>query len=47
MRKLRVWLLGVWEFRSDFTTYLGGDLIETYDAGREFAHRVTFRIWDR
>lgn len=35
--------LGALEFKGDVTTHVGGDLIEAYDAGREFMHRVTDR----
>lgn len=47
MTKLRAYLLGIREFRSDFTTRFDYPLIETYDAGRDMAHRLTFRRWDR
>lgn len=47
MTKLRAYLLGIREFRSDFTTHFDYPLIETYDAGRDMAHRLTFRRWDR
>jgi hypothetical protein len=46
MRRLRAFLLGMWEFRSSFTTNVGGDLIEAYDWGREWAHRLTLRRFD-
>ena len=46
MKKVYAYLLGMWEFRTDFTTYFGGDLIETYDAGRDMAHRLTFRKFE-
>lgn len=46
MRKLYAYLLGMLEFRSDCTTYFGGDLIETYDEGRDMAHRLTFRRFE-
>lgn len=46
MKMIRAFLLGAWEFRSDFTTNPGNDLIETYDWGREWAHRLTLRVWD-
>lgn len=47
LTNLRAFLLGMFEFRSDFTTNPGEDLIETYDAGRDLAHRLTFRKWDQ
>ena len=46
MSTLRALLLGMWEFRSDFTTNFGDDLIDAYDLGREGAHRLTFRRFD-
>lgn len=45
MRAIRAFLLGAWEFRSGCTTN-PGDLIETYDWGREWAHRLTFRCFE-
>lgn len=33
--------------RSDFTTSIDYPLIETYDWGREKAHRVTFRRFEQ
>lgn len=48
MKKIKAFILGISEFRLSCTTsYDDDDLINTYDAGREFAHRVTFRKWDR
>ena len=45
--KVRAFVLGMIEFRSDLTThYPYGDLLEAYDWGREIAHRLTFRRWD-
>jgi hypothetical protein len=49
MGKIKAFLLGVREFRSDFTTAFGpdeDDLMLAYDWGREWAHRLTFRYWD-
>ena len=47
MARLKAFILGVLEFRSDFTTsYDEWDLMNSYDAGREFAHRMTFRKWE-
>ncbi len=47
MKTLRVFLLGFWEFRRDFTSNPGEHLIEAYDAGRDLAHRLTLRYWDQ
>ena len=46
MNAIKAFLLGVMEFCSDFTTNPGEGLIETYDRGRDFAHRLTFRHFD-
>lgn len=46
LERVRIWLLGVREFRSSATTHFSYPEIETYDAGREFAHRITRRRWD-
>ena len=46
MEALRAFLLGMWEFRSGYTTNPGEHLIEIYDEGRDLAHRLTFRYWD-
>jgi hypothetical protein len=51
MRKIKIrvkaFILGVTEFRSDLTTHLAAfSLEEAYDRGREFAHVVTLRRYD-
>ena len=46
IKKLKAYLHGMWEFRQDFTTHYGWDLIDYYDRGRDMAHRLTFRHWD-
>ena len=46
MKALSAFILGVWEFRSDFTSNPGEDLIEAYDWGRELMHRLTFRRYE-
>jgi len=43
---IKAFIRGVIEFRSDLTTHYDYPLIESYDLGREWAHRLTFRIWD-
>lgn len=46
--KCRAYVLGIMEFRSDFTTSFDDyDLLLAYDRGRETAHKLTFRLWDR
>jgi hypothetical protein len=47
LKTIAAFLLGAWEFRSDCTTNHGDDLIEAYDLGREWAHRLTFRLWEQ
>lgn len=44
MARINAFLLGVWEFRSDVTSSVAE--IDAYDWGREWAHRLTFRMWD-
>lgn len=47
LKKIKAWLLGVREFRLSSTTHFDDyDLLCSYDAGREFAHRATLRHWD-
>lgn len=45
-KNLRVFFLGILEFRSDLTSNPGDDYIETYDKGRDLAHRFTLRRFD-
>lgn len=47
MRALRAFLLGVAEFRLSMTTHYDDDaLLECYDSGREWAHRLTLRHYE-
>jgi hypothetical protein len=46
MKAIRAFILGLIEFRSSVTTHFDGDLIETYDLGRELAHRFTCRRFE-
>ena len=46
MTTLRAFLLGMWEFRSSYTTDPGDGLREIYDTGREWAHILTFRRFE-
>lgn len=46
MRSLKAFLLGMREFRLAFTTSQPDDLIESYGAGRDLAHRLTLRRFD-
>lgn len=43
---IHAFLLGIREFRSDWTTSYDDNRIEAYDAGRELAHKLTFRRFD-
>ncbi|QXN71160.1 hypothetical protein RCDURKIN_104 [Rhodobacter phage RcDurkin] len=44
---LKAFFLGMFEFRTSWTTsYDDYDLMETYDRGRELAHRLTFRRFE-
>lgn len=45
MKNFQAFLLGMIEFRSDFTTNCG-DADDAYDRGRELAHRITLRRFD-
>jgi len=44
--KLKAFILGMWEFRCGVTTHYDDPLINTYDYGRELAHKITRRRWD-
>lgn len=44
LKHIGSFLLGALEFRSDITTSV--DPIEPYDRGREFVHKLTFRIYE-
>ena len=47
MKKIKAFFLGVAEFRLSFTTHFDDDaLLEAYDTGREWAHRLTFRRFE-
>ncbi len=47
MKRICAFLLGVYEFRSSLTTsYDEYDLLISYDWGREWAHRFTFRQFE-
>ena len=43
---ITAFFLGLYEFRSDFTTGVGATRIEAYDAGRDLAHAITMRVFD-
>ena len=47
MKSILAFTKGVREFRSAFTThYDDAALLEAYDLGREWAHRLTLRHYD-
>jgi hypothetical protein len=46
VRHPAVALLGVGEYRTDFTTSVEDRLLDAYDAGRELAHIATRRRYD-
>lgn len=47
MEKMRAFALGMREFRLSMTTSFDDyDLLCAYDAGRELAHRITFRRFE-
>lgn len=45
MKTVKAFLLGLTEFRNDFTSNCGADA-KAYDWGREIAHRLTLRRFD-
>jgi len=46
LKLARIFLLGMREYRTDLTTHFDYPEIETYDRGRDWAHRLTFRRYD-
>lgn len=45
--RTRAFLLGMWEFRLCSTQgYEDYELLLAYDRGREWAHRLTLRLFD-
>lgn len=46
MKTIKLFLLGMWEFRQNVTTHFDYPEIETYDNGREFAHCITLRLFE-
>ena len=45
-RQFYIFALGAREFRLNSTTHFDEIEIEVYDAGRDWAHWITFRHWD-
>ena len=47
-KKIVAFWRGMQEFRTDWTLhYYNAELARAYDWGREWAHRLTLRRWDR
>lgn len=46
MNTITAFFLGMYEFRQNMTTSISSALLETYDAGRELAHCLTFRHYE-
>jgi hypothetical protein len=47
MKTLKAFFLGMWEFKSDFTTNYDDEGLQwEYDLGRDFAHKLTFRRFE-
>lgn len=44
--RIRIVLLGIREFRTDWTTSVEPEDQEAYDFGRDLAHRLTFRRYE-
>jgi hypothetical protein len=45
--RLCAFIMGVREFRSDYTTwYADWGLMQAYDSGREWAHKLTLRRYE-
>ena len=48
MKRFKAFLNGMYEYRRYWTThYESYRLLEWYDRGREFAHIITFRRYDK
>lgn len=46
LKHLFYFIKGFQEFRYSFTMSVPNSHIETYDKGRDLAHKLTFRYWD-
>lgn len=47
MKTIKAFFLGAFEFRRAFTTHFQSwHLLNSYDAGREWAHRLTLRRFE-
>lgn len=47
MQTTKAFILGMFEFRSQYTTSQKPELIKVYDMGREIAHRLTLRHFEQ
>ena len=47
MKAIKAFFLGVVEFRLNCTTVFSDNaMCDAYDSGREWAHRLTFRMYE-
>lgn len=46
LRMMKIFLLGMFEFRLATTAHFDEPEIDVYDLGRELAHRLTFRKFE-
>lgn len=46
LNKIKAFMLGMYEFRLTITTHYDYPLIENYNWGREWAHRLTLRRFE-
>lgn len=47
MNHVKAYLLGVWQFRTNWTTHVAYEYARSYDAGRDIAHWLTFRKYEQ
>jgi hypothetical protein len=46
MKMIIAFARGMFEFRQSVTTHFERTELEAYDAGREIAHKLTFRLFE-
>lgn len=46
MKRIKIFLLGMIEFRHNVTSHFEGSELNTYDKGRDLAHLITLRFFD-
>ena len=44
--KLKIFIMGMIEFRYNSTTSFPKEFMEIYDSGRELMHKITFRKFE-